>query len=329
MRRFIICSAVASIALAASGMAEAALIVNAARPIAERVKVNLIAVADDDGTDSTAGMFGTATQQASVFSLVDDIYVQAGVDVEFTFRPGTYNSSFARTGTPGNNSPRPTGDLSTIRSRAGAAGNVLSADPNVLNVFLVSIVPGSSQLSANSSAGLAYVGSNGVTYYGGSSLLGFAGGREVLASVLAHEIGHNLGLDHNSLNENLMGSGGASDGERLTAGQIQTILASRFTVAAPATGVSGDFNGDEIVNGGDFLAWQRGQSPSRLGGGDLAAWKANFVGAAAGASAQATAAKVPEPAALVLAMAWGLCLVMNWSRRCETQRNALPAQLRP
>ena len=36
-------------------VAEAALIVNAARPITERVNVNLIAVADDDGTDSTAG----------------------------------------------------------------------------------------------------------------------------------------------------------------------------------------------------------------------------------------------------------------------------------
>jgi hypothetical protein len=307
-------SVAASIAVAASDVAEAALIVNAARPITERVNVNLIAVADDDGTDSTAGMLGTATQQASVFSLVDDIYAQAGVDVEFSFRPGTFNSSFTRTGTPGNNSPRPTGDLNTIRSRAAAAGNVLSGDPNVLNLFLVSIVPGFSQLSANTSAGLAYVGSNGIAYYGGSGLLGFAGGRESLASVLAHEIGHNLGLDHNSLDENLMGSGGASNGERLSAGQIQTILASRFTVAAPTPATPGDFNGDEFVNGSDFLAWQRGESPSRLSGGDLAAWKAEFGGSALGASTQATVATVPEPQALVLALVWGLAAVANRSR---------------
>jgi hypothetical protein len=309
----------ASIACAATGVAEAALIVNAARPITERVNVNLIAVADDDGTDSTAGMFGTATQQASVFSLVDDIYAQAGVDVEFSFRPGTFKSSFTRTGTPGNNSPRPTGDLSTIRSRAAAAGNVLSGDSNVLNVFLVSIVPGFSQLSANSSAGLAYVGSNGITYYGGGSLLGFASGREVLASVLAHEIGHNLGLDHNSVNENLMGSNGASDGERLTTAQIQTILASGFTTPWTPPLVGGDFDDDGVVSGGDFLAWQRGESPSRLGSGDLASWRANFGGAAAGAMAQATAATVPEPGTPVLAVVLGLG-VITIRPRCRRRR---------
>jgi hypothetical protein len=310
MRLFVYLAA--SVALAVEGTGWAALIVNPARPITDRVNVNLIAVADDDGSDSTAGMFGTATQQANVFSLVDDVYAQAGVDVEFRFRPGTYNSSFARTGTPGNNSPRPTGDLSTIRSQAAAAGNVLSSDPNVLNLFMTSIVPGFSQLSANSAAGLAYVGSNGITYYGGGSLLGFAGGREVLASVLAHEIGHNLGLDHNSLDENLMGSSGASDGERLSESQVQTILASRFTVSAPPSETPGDFNGDGQVSGGDFLVWQRGGSPSRLGSGDLAEWKESFRAGAAGATANSFAVSVPEPATGGLASAG---LMLAWAGR--------------
>jgi MYXO-CTERM domain-containing protein len=273
--------------------APAALIVNTARPITDRVNVNLIGVADDDGSDSTRATFGTATQQAEIFSFVDAIYAQAGVDVNFTFRAGTYNSSFARIGTPGNNSPRPQGDLSTIRNNAAAAGGVLSSDANTINVFLVTIVPGFSQLSLNSSAGLATVNGNGITYYGGANLLGFTSGREVLASVLAHEIGHNLGLSHNSTIQNLMQSGGNDDdeGQRLDASQIATIIASRFTVAAPA--LPGDFNGSGRVDGADFLVWQRGGSPSQLSASDLTLWRTNF----GRTGVTPASAAVPEPAA--------------------------------
>ena len=96
---------------ACASEARGALIVNAPRTITDRINVQVIAVADDDGTDSTAGLLGTATRRAEVFSLVDDIFAQAGVSVSFTMRPGTYNSSFARIGTPGNNNPRPNTDL--------------------------------------------------------------------------------------------------------------------------------------------------------------------------------------------------------------------------
>jgi hypothetical protein len=274
VRTFAIAWAVAQIAL--SGQVRAALVVNPALPITDRIKVNLIATADNDGSDSTAGMFGSTTQQAQVFSLVDVIFAQAGVDVEFAFRPGAYHSSFARTGEPGANNPRPQSDLNVIRNAASAAGGVLSGDPNTINLFLVSIVPGFSALSANATAGLATIGGNGVAYYGGESLLDFAGGREILASVLSHELGHNLGLSHNMLSENLMQSGGGEDGERLSAAQIQTVLASRFTVPAPAPTLPGDFNDDDRVDGSDFLVWQRGESPSRLSPGDLSLWRTNF-----------------------------------------------------
>jgi len=39
---------------------------------------------------------------------------------------------------------------------------------------------------------------------------------------------------------------------------------------------AGDFNGDGIVDGLDFLKWQRGESPNPLSQSDLADWEANY-----------------------------------------------------
>ncbi len=291
--------AVTCVHFIASAAGNAALIVNAARPITDRINVHLIATADDDGTDSTAGTFGTSTMQAEIFGYVDTIYAQAGVDVNFSFRAGTYNSSFARVGTLPSDQVRPQSDLNTMRNNAAAAGGVLSSDTNTINLFMVTIVPGFSQLSANSSAGLATISGNGVAYYGGSALLGFTGGREVLAGVLAHEIGHNLGLSHNTTAFNLMQSGGPANekGQRLDAAQIATILGSRFTVAVPLT-LDGDFNGDRRVDGTDLLIWQRGGSPRGMTPGDLALWRANFGRVLTVEAAE----QIPEPQTLVVAL---------------------------
>jgi hypothetical protein len=63
-------------------------------------------------------------------------------------------------------------------------------------------------------------------------------------------------------------------------------------------GLDGDFNGDEVVDGADFLVWQRGGSPNPLSTGDLDLWKANY-----GQTAAAPAVgSVPEPSAALLAM---------------------------
>jgi hypothetical protein len=57
-------------------------------------------------------------------------------------------------------------------------------------------------------------------------------------------------------------------------------------------GGPGDFDGDGDVDGRDFLAWQRGNSPNPLSPGDLAAWQANY----GAGPLTATATAVPEPA---------------------------------
>lgn len=66
--------------------------------------------------------------------------------------------------------------------------------------------------------------------------------------------------------------------------------------------LAGDFNDDGVVDGRDFLAWQRNQSI-----GDLADWQANY---GATSLATATSAAVPEPSGLVLCGlavgCWGL-----------------------
>jgi hypothetical protein len=59
-----------------------------------------------------------------------------------------------------------------------------------------------------------------------------------------------------------------------------------------------DFDGDGDVDGRDFLAWQRGQSPDPLSATDLALWQGQY---GSNGGLQATVTAVPEPAAGILA----------------------------
>jgi len=158
---------------------------------------------------------------------VDDIWAQAGIDINF-LPANTWNSSFANSGSGSAMVTRPTSDLSTIVADGSSAG-VASTDPTVINMYFVNIAAGFNLLNESTAAGLAFLGANGITQYVGSNLLSFTGGQEVVAGVVAHEIGHNLGLDHVAEFENLMDSG--NDGQRLNSAQISTALASNFSVA--------------------------------------------------------------------------------------------------
>ncbi len=76
-----------------------------------------------------------------------------------------------------------------------------------------------------------------------------------------------------------------------------------------ATPVDGDFNDDGIVDGADFLVWQRGESPDPLSASDLETWKTAFGGPAIAA--------VPEPTAALLMVAamFGSMLGLRGARR--------------
>lgn len=78
---------------------------------------------------------------------------------------------------------------------------------------------------------------------------------------------------------------------------------------SPSSDLDGDFNSDGVVDGADFLLWQRGAEPSPA---DLALWRSNF-GETASSSGVVTAS-VPEPASLGMACL-GVCFSASLRRR--------------
>jgi hypothetical protein len=290
----------AALALLVHAHALAALEVNTARPITHRVTVQLIQTALDNGS-SPATVFGNATQRAAIEAGIDTIWAQAGIDILFLPDVVRYNDTFAYQGTSGGGS-RPTSDLNTIRTNAQREGGILNADSTVLNMFMVNVVPGFSPLGENNAAGLARIAGNGIAAFTGDNLLTFANGRDVVASVMAHEIGHNLGLNHTANGgANLMSPSGTS--EQLDQTQINTVFDATNFVKLLPTSLPGDFNNDGIVDAADYTVWRNG-----LGGQYTAAqyndWKTNFgksrngAGASlhpSGLGATGSASVVPEP----------------------------------
>ena len=85
-----------------------------------------------------------------------------------------------------------------------------------------------------------------------------------------------------------------------------------FIHLAEAPTIVGDFDSDGDIDGRDFLAWQRGESPNPLSGSDLADWQANF---GIGSLVVANVA-VPEPGSIgLLAFALACCGLRRGDRR--------------
>jgi hypothetical protein len=74
----------------------------------------------------------------------------------------------------------------------------------------------------------------------------------------------------------------------------------------------GDFTNDGSVNGADFLAWQRGESPDPLSPSDLAEWQSHYddIGLLQGFQVN-----VPEPNTLLLATLFAVASVTGAGRR--------------
>jgi Ca2+-binding RTX toxin-like protein len=195
----------------------------AAPSFTQRVVVRPIIVSNSNGSN-TAEFFGNAASESEIKQLIDEIYIVAGIDVVWE-APQTYNNTFANVG---NSSSRPQNDLVTVVNNGDAAGKG-SSNPLVIDMYFVEKSAGFNDTGEDFANGLAYVDDSGVTIHIGDNLVGFEAGRAVVARVTAHELAHNLGLDHISTNGNLM-KVGTGAGTTLTQAQINVMRNSRFTV---------------------------------------------------------------------------------------------------
>jgi len=197
------------------------------------VFVQPIIGADDDGSNM-AVFLGDATLQADILARVDAIYAPGGIDIEF-LPAVVFNNTFVNSGDGTFNANGDRGNELAQIGQIGDDAGVGSADPTVLDQYYLQLIPG----APNTAAGVAFVPGT-VSAVRGDSLQSAAR----RATIIAHEIGHNLGLGHNNIPGNLLIGTGAGTNTDLNAEQFEIIFESPSVVE----GNSEPF--DTIVTGG-------------------------------------------------------------------------------
>jgi hypothetical protein len=317
--------------------ASAEIIINPPRPITHEVTVQIIQTALDNGS-SPAAVFGNPTREAAIKSVIDTIWSQAGIDINFLPNVVRYNNSFAYQGSGLPSIVRPITDLELIMTGAELHGGIVHPDPSVINMFFVNVVPGFDLKTANWANGVGNIGHNGIAMFIGASV-----SAEHAGHWMSHEIAHNLGLRHASAgSQNLMTS--SRNTERLTADQIGAIFQTQSRedeiafIPQGGTGfpqvlstAPGDYDGNGEVDALDYVFWRKATAPGsvlvadgngdgRTDAADYAVWKSHFADSSGEAAATSVAslvadAGVPEPASLVLIVGGAAVTALAISRR--------------
>jgi hypothetical protein len=307
-----------------------ALIVDPPRPITHRVTVQLVQTALDDGSQP-ATAFGD--KRPEVEAAIDAIWAQAGVDIEFLPEIVRFNNTFVNRGDNGAGT-RPSGDLNLLLADA-VVNEIWHPDESVINALFVEVVPGFAPRPDNAVLGIANLGTNGIAMYVGDNVLSSFVGADYVAGVLAHEIGHNLGLKHTPLDvhRNLMNPDPWT--QQLSEVQIEAIFETTLRDDSVAyvrgggsgfpqsiqAGLEGDYNGSGVVDAADYVVWREspaillneGASQGVVDGADYEFWRSRFGEAA---SESPLIASVPEPSLLGLLAALALAIVLS-SRQLE------------
>ncbi len=195
--------------------------------IQEVVTIQPIIVSNSNGSN-TAEFFGTDEEERQIKSLINNIYYQARIQVNWQ-TPNTWNNTFANVG---NGGTRPLEDAFEIFDRGEAAG-VSSNNSLIINMYFIEIVPGTGNQDENTVNGVSLAelneDLNGVTIQVGDELPSIDVGRQAISRVTSHEIAHNMGLVHVPGNgTNLMNAPNITS-SAITRAQINTLIASGFS----------------------------------------------------------------------------------------------------
>ena len=140
----------------------------------------------------------------------------------------------------------------------------------------------------------------------GGGALGSTGNNRILGSGLHEAIVENASV---SARNNWWGSAELTD--------LRFDLIPDGSIEVEPIFLAGDYTQDGLVNGADFLAWQRGESPNPLGLGDLADWQAHY-----GDVTRSTAlSPIPEPSSTATMIA-AILLLLAVPDHIRTARNS-------